>query len=277
MKEKQLQQILQQQYGDVPPQTHRAFMDALAPGKEERAVKQRKMMLTPALAFVLVLMLTTTAVAATSQVLEWYYANRFINVQPDERDAILSHVKLPIAQSCSENADFDAVIQEVSWVSESKRLIVALNVAPKDAEAMELHHMLSLDTDGSYVGGDAPLGTEDGEDRGDHWLWTGKGFGPVRDMMTDPSKPLYLVDVDMSASPGDAGRMQSLDAYDAGNGSVQFILEYDLQDIAHDADTAGLTISYYTVAYTEDDAALYNTGRQYHWIKLTADLNAGQP
>lgn len=274
MKEQQFRQFLQQRFGEVPPETHQAFMDALIPGKEEHAMKKRNMMFTPVLALILILMLATTAVAAASQVLEWYYANRFTNVQPGERETVLSHVQQPVTQTQSENADFDATVQEVSWMADARRLIVALNVAPKAPETIELHHMLSLDTDGAYVGGDAPVGAEDGEDRGDHWLWTEKGYGPVREMMYDPNKALHLVDVDMAASPCESGRMISLDAYDAGNGSVQFILEYDLSGVPADTAAVELLIPYCTVAYTEDDDVLYRTGKQYHRIDLTVDLLA---
>lgn len=273
MKEEQFRQILQQRYGEVPPETHAAFMGALIPGKEENTVKKKKLMLTPALAIILVLMLATTAVAATTQALEWYYANRYTNVQPEERDAVLSHVKPPVAQQQSENSVMDMTAQEYSWLAEEKRLIVALQVTPKTPETVELHHMGNLDTDGSYVGGDAPLGKEDGEDRGDHWLWTRKGCGPVQEMMLDPNKTLYLFDVDMGASPAEGGRMCSLDAYDTEEGGVQLVLEYDLSGIPAGTSSVELTIPYTTVAYTEDDAVLYGAGHQQHYVKLTVDLS----
>ncbi len=272
MKEQELRKLLHDRYGEVPQSTHAAFMNALAPGKEERKMK-KKMLWIPALAMMLAMMLVTAAVAATMQVLDWYYTNRFTNVQPDELAAILDHTMQPTAQTQSDNADFDAVVQEVSWLQDENRLIVALNVMPKNPSAIELHPMWNLDPDGSYVGGDAPLGTEDGEDRGDHWLLTEKGFGPVAEMMLAPEKILYLVDV-----PGnDAGNggdicWGGLDAFDMADGSVQFVLEYDLSGVPAGTDAIDLMIPYYTVAYTEDDEVLYVTGRQQHWVQLTVSL-----
>lgn len=271
MKEQQLRQLLQEQYGSIPPETHAAFLRALVPEKNARVAK-KKVLYTPILAFVLVLALAAAAVAATSQVLDWYYSNRFTNVETAERDAVLEHVKLPLAQTQSENGDFDAVVQEISWQPEKQRLIVAMNVIPKDREIIELHSMWNLDADGSYVGGNAPEGETGGEDRGDHWLWTKKGFGPVYEMMLSPEKDLYLVDMPLASM----AKMQSVDAFDMADGSVQFVLEYDLSEVSDAGSMFELTIPYSVVAYTEDDNALYKTGHREHWLRLTVDLGDNQ-
>ncbi len=310
MKEQEFRRHLQAHYGDVPPETHVAFMTAIAPGKEERVMK-RKMMYTPVLAIVLVLLLATVAVAATSQVLEWYYANRFTAMDSARRDEILTNAKAPVNQTQDEDALFSAHVQEVSFAADAKMLVITLNVAPKDPAAIELHPMWNLDADGSYVGGDAPLGTEDGEDRGDHWLWTKKGFGPVKDMMLSPDKPLYLVEAQRitlghHAEAAGIYLPMAMDAFDQEDGSVQFVFEYQMDELSESYEekvlnnTAltgeeaekridilrarreailrggelALSIPYSTVDYREDDDYLYLEGKQTHYVDLTIDIGS---
>lgn len=312
MKEKDLRDALQTMYGEVPDDTHAAFMAALRPERKETVVK-KKLMYTPVLAIVLVLLLATVAVAATSQVLEWYYANRFTAIDPAMRDSILTNAKAPLTQTQDENDLFDASVQEVSFAAEEKLLVITLNVAPKAPESTELHPMWNLDADGSYVGGDAPLGTGDDEDRGDHWLWTKKGFGPVKDMMLDPDKTLYLVETGHPGLElgwhGDAncvGLAAAMDAFTLEDGSVQFVFEYQMDELteayekkvlnntALTEDEAAkrianlraqreviqrggellLSIPYFTVDYREDDAYLYLEGKQPHYVDLTIDIGS---
>ncbi len=309
MKEQELRRELQHLYGSIPPETHCAFMDALVQIERKRHT-MKKIVFTPVIALILALSLGTVAFATTTQVLKWYYENRFENYPADERSAVLENVQSEVLQQQDDNAGFFAVVQEYAWVAEKGRLVVTMNVAAKDPE-IELHPMWNLDPDGSYVGGELPETTSDGEDRSEHWLWTEKGFGKVEEMMDDPAKALHLVDLHMAqlGTHEDSRELVtggSVDAFRQADGSVQFVLEFNLRDSLSErqedeyrqrlsADIAekqierikatreiilncdgklNISIPYYTVAYTSDDTLLYVEGRQQHWVDVT--LNIGE-
>lgn len=309
MKEQELRRELQNLYGSVPPETHCAFMDALVQSERKRK-PMKKIAFTPVIVLILVLSLGTVAFAATTEVLKWYYENRFENYPADDRSAVLENVQSEVLQQQDDNAGFIAVVQEYAWVAEKGRLIVTMNVATKDPE-IELHPMWNLDPDGSYVGGELPETNSDGEDRSEHWLWTEKGFGKVEEMMDDPAKTLHLVDLHEAqlGTHEDGSELAisgGVDAFRQADGSVQFVIEFNLRESLSEnqeqeyrkrlsADIAekqieriqatresilncggklNISIPYYTVAYTSDDTVLYVTGRQQHWVD--AALNIGE-
>ncbi len=296
MKEQALKNALNDLYGEVPQETHMAFMAARIPKEKEGYAMKKKLMLTPIFAIFLALMLGTVAFAA-SQVLDWYYAERFSTYPEDQRNAILQNVQAAPVQSQDENANFSATVQEYSWVLDDKKLVLTLNVKPIN-DGIELHPMWNLDADGA-------LGEEGREE---HWLWTDKGFGKVEDMMTDPSKALHLTDVQqLVICCNDEGVIPVLegatDAFVMADGSVQFVLEYHFGSVdeARSAEVANwikdadrlaerlavdeavreailqggkvdLSIPYYTVAYADVDAQPYGSARVQHWVDVTIDI-----
>lgn len=297
MKEQELKKALNDLYGEVPLGTHNAFMAARIPTEKEGHAMKKKMLMTPMFALLLALMLGTVAFAAAGQVLDWYYAERFYNYPAEQRDAILQNAQTVAAQTQDENADFSATVQEYSWVKEEKKLVVTLNVKAVNS-GIELHPMWNLDADGEYG--------EEG--REEHWLVTEKGFGKVKDMMTDPSKALYLTDVERlcigtHAENDAAANFGSMDALVMPDGSVQFVMEYLFSNIdeAKTAEAASciptpeplqerleqdekiraailkggemtLCLPYYTVAYADVDAQPYGSGRVAHWVDFTINL-----
>ncbi len=297
MKEQELRDALKDLYGNVPQGTHNAFMAARIPTEKEGHAMKKKMLLTPILAIFLALTLGTVAFAAASQVLDWYYAERFSTYPAEQRDAILENAKTAAAQVQDENADFSATVQEYSWVAGEKKLVLTLNVKTKNG-GIELHPMWNLDADGAL--GD--------EGREEHWLWTAKGFGKVEDMMTDSSKALHLTDVQQLVLGDHENGITPVlegatDAVVMADGSVQFVMEYHFgsADEAHSAAVATwvtdpvrlaerqaldaqvretilkgglleLSIPYYTVAYTDVDVQPYGSARVPHWVDVTIDI-----
>ena len=175
----------------------------------------------------------TTACALVSRGLEWYYNNRFTAYQehePDKYHAIISHLQTEVPQSASQDPDIRISVDEVSWLPEDHILVVSVTAAAANPEAYELHPMWNLDADGSYVGKEH-LGeyAEDEEARGEHWLWTGHGYGPVAEMVA-PGKQLLLLEADEIRLEALRllGDMSSTDAYVTEDGAVHVVIELRL-------------------------------------------------
>ncbi len=276
MTEKELREQLRDVYGDVPPQTHAAFQHALtAPlrAKGEQTMKKRIAAL-PVLAVVLVMLVGGAACAAVSQVMSWYYSNRATYLKelyPERYEAMMNHVLTDIPQQQSDDALVTVQVPEAVWLPEEQLLVLAVTAAPRDGDAVELHPMWNLDADGSYVSDfDGPTPAEDSEDRGEHWLWTSKGHGPVRQMMADPDKSLVLIEaseINLGATENRNDRVYlSMDALDIEGGAVLFMLEGQLDEEAMSAYRVAdgweipLTLFYTVHPYEDgmDDLALYH-------------------
>lgn len=276
MKETELRNQLQGIYGNPPPATHQAFVCALSSpsAHERRKTMRKKIAALPLLAVLMVLLVGCTAYAAVSQVMSWYYSNRDTHLKelyPERYEALMNHILTDLPQQQSDDPWVTVQIPEAVWLPEENRLILAVTAAPKDGKAVELHPMWNLDADGSYAGGDFAPGTpgEDSEDRGDHWLWTEKGYGPVRQMMSAPEKALVLIDAyEISLGAADAPQQHvylNMDALDMSDGEVLFMLEGQLDpDIMRAYRTAEgweipLTLLYTVHPYEDgmDDMTLY--------------------
>lgn len=222
MTEKELRKQLQNVYGDVPPATHAAFQRALSSPertKGETIVKKR-IVAVPVLVVLLVLLVGGAAYAAVSEVMNWYYTNRFDIREryPEQYETMMNHVITDIPQEQSKDDTIIVRVPEAIWVPENGTRSISAIAEPINRDEVELHPLWNLDADGSYVGSSYDPDTleEGSEDRPDHWLWTEKGCGPVLEMMEDPSKQLLLIDFTS---------FYSLDALDYENGSVLFMLE----------------------------------------------------
>lgn len=282
------------------PQSFADKMDqTLLDLKEEKEMKRAAFRTILVVALVTVL-LCSTAYALVSQGLEWYYNNRFTAYQqyePEKHEAIMAHLQTEVPQTQTEDDEVAVTVTEVSWSTEDRLLVVSLAAVAKEPGKAELHPMWSLDEDGAYVGKENLADYADDEEaRGEHWLWTENGFGPV-DEMVAPGKQLLLLEAGSVCLGGKRlmGDMSSMDAYVAEDGTVHTVLEIRLDCLEKDyiqsqecmltaypdqtfrkdnievadklmkllenAQSMELTIPYTVTAYTEDDAQLYGGGR----------------
>ncbi len=288
-------------------QTPQSFSDrmdqTLLSLKEEEKVKRFAFRTVMVFALITVL-LCTTACALVSQGLDWYYNNRFSNYQkaePEKYSAIMKNLQTEVPQQPVEDPEINISVNEISWAPEQNVLVVSVIATAANPEAFELHPMWDLDADGSYVGKEnLELYADDEEARGEHWLWTKKGYGPVAEMVA-PGKQLLLLEAERLYL-GDiplTGDGSSFDSYVMDDGSIHAVLEINLQCffdpaypddvrkmiektpdmadywnnrlaeierfqkiISEDEDgVITLTLPYTVTAYTEDDQQLYTGGR----------------
>lgn len=265
MTEKELRKQLQNVYGDVPPATHAAFQRALSSPERTRGetTVKKRIVAVPVLVVLLVLLVGGAAYAAVSEVMNWYYTNRFDIREryPEQYETMMSHVITDIPQEQSKDDTIIVRVPEAIWVPEDGTRSISAIAAPINPDEVELHPLWNLDADGSYVGSSYDPDTleEGSEDRPDHWLWTEKGCGPVLEMMEDPSKQLLLIDFTS---------FYSLDALDYENGSVLFMLEDTMSQEKLDACRVEggwempLRLAYTLWAYDPetDDVDYYSSG-----------------
>lgn len=265
MTEKELRKQLQNVYGDVPPATHAAFQRALSSPERTRGetTVKKRIVAVPVLVVLLVLLVGGAAYAAVSEVMNWYYTNRFDIREryPEQYETMMNHVITDIPQEQSKDDTIIVRVPEAIWVPENGTRSISAIAEPINRDEVELHPLWNLDADGSYVGSSYDPDTleEGSEDRPDHWLWTEKGCGPVLEMMEDPSKQLLLIDFTS---------FYSLDALDYENGSVLFMLEDTMSQEKLDACRVEggwempLRLAYTLWAYDPetDDVDYYSSG-----------------
>lgn len=196
MKEQEFRNRLHHLYGDIPEETHLAFMQAVTgPKREKQPMSVPHFRLLP----ILLLMLTalaccTAAYAATSTGLYWYYHNiesvEWVErTRPGLYDDIMNNLRSMPEQTMEENDIIDIAVTEVSWIPERKKLVLYFSATPKNPDKVEIYPLDNLNVDGEY--GDHP---EYG-DRPDNWLWTDEGFGPVLEQVKDPNKDIWFVNI----------------------------------------------------------------------------------
>lgn len=279
-------------------------MDETLRGLKEEKRMKRMAFRTIAVFALVIAALCTTAFALVSQGLEWYYSNRFTAYQeyePEKHSAIMEHLQTEVKQAPVNDPEISILIEETSWAPEQKILVISAVAAPANPETAELHPMWNLDADGAYVSKEhLGLYADDEEARGEHWLWTASGYGPVKEM-TAPGKALLLLDTG-SIFLDDIrllGDMSSVDAYVTEEGAVHTVIEVRLEDffdptyadkvqlqidsspdsaelwrsrlaevervrqiISEDEDgVLTLTLPYTVTAYSDDDEQLYHGGR----------------
>ena len=249
--------------------------------KGEKPKMKRKISLGLALAIALTLLTLSVAVAEIIRYNQsWYFENRGAgyakDVYPDKVQDILDNLTHDLAQTQTRNSYLDVTAQDASFVAERNLLTFTVRVAAKEPEKYELHDMLALDTDGSYVGaGGEETPQEDGVDRARHWLWVTsadmKGpsrFGPPDQVMDDPDKTLLLFhggEASLESLPCDA----SYDTFRPGDGTV--ILYYEcyldssseeLKALLREGEAVTVRLYYRAVEYHEgmEDIALYQGG-----------------
>lgn len=209
-------------------------IDQTLQGLEEKPVK-RITLRAAVIAAVLLALLCGIAYAVITQGQEWYYNNRFTAYQkyePEKYEAIMNGLQGAPDQSQQDDRVVNVVVQDIAWLPEQKLMTISLAARPKNESEVELHPMWNLDADGSYVGPEnLDEYADDEEARGEHWLWTEKGFGPVNEMMEDASKKLYLFEADQIyiGSSADGvylmGDGSSMDCFVGEDGAVITVLE----------------------------------------------------
>lgn len=181
------------------------------------------------------LLFTATAFALVSHGLTWYYNNRltaYREYESEKHAAIMENLMTDVPQTPVEDPEILVSVTETSWLPQQHILVVSIAASPKNPDAVELHPKWNLDADGSYVGKEnLALYADDEEARGEHWLWTAKGFGPI-DQMVAPGKQLLLFEADSVyfGAVELTGDMSSMDSYLAEDGTVCTVLEIHLED-----------------------------------------------
>ncbi len=245
MTEQELRSRLESLTGDIPAETHRAFLSAASPGKEAKVMKKK---ISTGLVFALVLVLLAAAAIAAGlgYNLEWWYTKRNGEVDPAALQAMIDHrVENPDQQQAADDL-VDVSIREISLVPESGTLVAFIQAAVKDPEHFELHSTYALDVDAAYVGpGGDPDPGEDGEDRAAHWLWVSdpdpespSRRGPVPQMMDDSSKRLLLIECTGITTPDGANVLgyPSLDEFRTPEGEVVYVLEFSPEWLSEEYD-----------------------------------------
>lgn len=293
------------------PQSFADKMDQTLHGLKEEKEMKRAAFRTVLVVALVTALLCSTAYALVTQGLEWYYNNRFTAYQqyePEKHEAIMGHRQTDVPQTQTSDADVGITVTEVSWAPAQRLMVVSLAARVKDPEKAELHPMWNLDADGAYVGKENLADyAGDEESRGEHWLWTEQGFGPV-DEIVAPGKQLLLLEANAVCLDGKQlmGDMSSMDAYVAEDGTVHTVMEIRLDCLETDyiknqqqmldmypeqlfrqdnmavakrlqtllttANTMELTIPYTVTAYTEDDSQLYGGGNSGE-VTFTVNLN----
>lgn len=257
MTEKELRDRLNRLTGEIPDETHRAFLAAASFGKEKVVVKKK---VSAILVIVLILAALTLTGFAASLIYnqEWWYQNRnkySKELNPQAYEAVMANRVENPTQQQSADERVEITIQDVSWAPEVEKLIISFRASLKDREHDELHSFYALDTDGACVGeGGSTTTTEDGEERAMHWLWRDElgagmsagqplaygrvpGYGPVLEMMEDAGKRLMLIECEsVSLKDCALSLLPGIDVFRTLEGDVIFVVECELNWLNEDFD-----------------------------------------
>lgn len=209
---------------------------------EEGKPVKRLALRTVAIALLIVLLLGSVGYAMITQGLGWYYSNR-MELTPQKYQVVMNNVQTNLDQQDGNNQYVNVAVKDAAWLPKENALTVLLTATVKDPANIELHPMWNIDADGSYVGLNAANLVD--EDRNEHWLWTKKGHGPVREMMEDSSKKLILFeaeDIQIVSLEGEQtmlpqyifGHGTSMDAIVGEDGSTITVLDMHLDYLAED-------------------------------------------
>ena len=247
MTEQELRSRLENLTGEIPAETHRAFLSAASPGKEAKVMKKK---ISAGLVFALVLVLLAVAAIAAGigYNLEWWYTERNGEVDPAAVQAMMDHRVENPEQQQAEDGLVSVSIREISLVPESGTLDVLIQASVKDPEHFELHSRLALDVDGAYDPDFEPdMYDEECEGHAEHWLWrentdpeADERFrcGPVPQMMDDSSKRLLLFE-GLQLAPLERPELfgyASMDELRTPEGEVLYLFEYSQDWMKQDYD-----------------------------------------
>lgn len=271
------------------PEAFAARIDQTLRSLEEEESMKRFTLRTAMAALLVLMLLCGIAYAVVSQGMEWYYSNRFTAYQqyePEKHQAILGSLQAVQTQEGMPDPLVSVEVREAAWTPEHNVLVISLAATPVDPDKAELHPEWNLDADGSYVGEkNLSAYADDPEARAEHWLWTNKGFGPVRDVMDDSAKELLLFsanDVYLGSAADELSMMgdgSSVDCYMNGEGEVMTVIEASLdwlhpsyahqegidqaakmrERMAQQKGVLSISVPYTIVTYSDDDEVMQNS------------------
>lgn len=190
MKEQEFRNRLQHLYGDIPEETHLAFMQAVTGPKREKKPLSVPYFKPWPVILILITMLAccTAAYAASPTGLYWYYQNYesrewMEQTRPGLYDDIINNIRSMPEQIAEDDDIVDIAVTDVSWIPERKKLVFYISAKPKNPDKVEIYPEANLNVDGWE------------DDRTDNWLWTEEGFGPVLEQVKDPNKDIWFLDI----------------------------------------------------------------------------------
>ncbi len=225
MKEQEFRDRLHHLYGDIPEETHLAFMQAVTgPKRDKKPMSVPHFRLLPVLLLLLTMLACCTAAyGSTSGGIEQYYesymSEEYLNeVCPGLYDDIMNNLRFMPDQTAPEDDIINFTVTEVSWIPERKVLTLYMYTTVKHPEQAEIQNEDKLNVDGFD------------DDRTENWLWTNDGFGPILEQVEDPSKDIWFVDVDnvyIGETKKSFGWCEGV--YSRGK-SVDFMAQFDLTE-----------------------------------------------
>lgn len=287
MKEKELRARLNAMFGDVPPEVHSAFMQAVTSGKEQEMKKHPKSFKLVIVLVVLTVLLCTTAYATSSGHLAWFYNQvdqMTKELHPEKYNAILDNVRTMPQQEVQESDEINLEVTEVSYVENLKLLNFIASFSAKAPDSAEVYAYNNLDVDGAYG---EPQGPDDEDAHSMHYLWRRTGYGAIPEMMSDPTKAVYFVEI-RNIMLGNMPLMTASFVTEDEQGTSIYQCKIDLSRIDWTAEDIAdaiadnrmtLRMSYAVYGYDRETDMVYRTPdfeKEDKWLTFVVDLSAAQ-
>lgn len=285
MKEQEFRNRLQHLYGDIPEETHLAFMQAVTGPKREKKPLSVPYFKPWPVILILITMLAccTAAYAASPTGLYWYYQNYesrewMEQTRPGLYDDIINNIRSMPEQIAEDDDIIDIAVTDVSWIPERKKLVFYISAKPKNPDKVELYPEDNLNADGEY------------DERLANWLSTEKGFGPVLEQVKDPNKDIWFLDI-RNILWGDIESYQlrtSLLPISSPSGTADYHYEIDINKDRQDQrvssqiekilqqDQMTLLIEYTLHPYEKETDTVPHTGIK-KTLTVTVDLTPKSP
>lgn len=225
MKEQEFRARLQRLYGDIPEETHLAFMQAVTgPKREKETMSVPHFRLWPVM-LILITMLAccTAAYGSTSGGIDWYYhsvmdKDYLEEISPGLYDDIVKNVRFMPDQEAPEAELINIAVTEVSWIPERRILTLYITATAKNPEQIELCSDYKLNIDGFE------------DDRTENWLWLSReDFGPILEQVEDPSKDIWFLSVKgVYLGEDDNHRLGWCDGLYSRGKSVDYMAQIDM-------------------------------------------------
>ena len=251
-------------FGSTPDIVANRLAHTLNHLEEEVPMKRKNVSI---LAIVILLVFVGAAYAAISHGLKSYYETRFdyggrLPEDVDER------IQSNLPQSNEGNPLVYTSVSGAAWLggglygSEEETLNLQIRATARDTEKYELVHGFSIDVDGAR-GEEERLEDPRYGDRADEpWMWAYDTYGPIDQVMKDPSKELLLF-----------GNINEERIH--VQGEVGWFLEAPSVDMFTDRETGEAVIVYSLQFDAEEMAALRSCADEQGKITLTIESWAG--
>lgn len=225
MKEQEFRNRLHHLYGDIPEETHLAFMQAVTgPKREKKPMSVPHFRLLPVLLLLLTMLACCTAAyGSTSGGIDWYYHSvmdkEYLDeISPGLYDDIIKNVRFMPDQEASEDDLINITVTEVSWIPERRILTLYMIATAKNPEEIELCSAYHLNIDGFE------------DDRVENWLWIDHDhFGPILEQVEDPSKDIWFLSIDgIYLGEGDDHHLGWCDGLFSPGKSLDYMAQVDM-------------------------------------------------